>query len=115
MKIYTEKGMEIQSPNLDKGFLTTEQRIVAEHPAEPEIPAVTHVETMDGTDGLKCIVEDSPAIPAKEAWTEYETVQIYHEYTPAQLAERSKPTQEERLTALENCVLELMLGGEPVV
>ena len=115
MKIYDEAGVLLTAPDLEKGWLEAVQRVVKHHPAQPAVPAVTHIETMPGTGGLRHVVEDVPAVPARPARDETETVQVYHPFTPEQQAEHDRPTQQERLTAVENAVLELMLGGEAVV
>lgn len=106
MKIYDESGVLLtQQPDLEKGYLTIEQRLAAHHPEQAE---QSHIELMPGTEDLRRKVVD---VPAREAWDEYEEVQVYHLYTPQQLEQLQKPTLEERLTAAENALLELMLGG----
>lgn len=115
MEIFDENGVLIESPDLNKGWLENQQRVIAHHPATEKIPEESHSELLQGTDDLWSLVVDQPYVPAKPAWDETETYQIYHPYTPEQLAERSRPTQEQRLTAVENALLELMLGGEPLV
>ena len=106
MKIYDEAGQLLTAaPDLTKGRLEHTQRLVQHHPAQEE---KSHVEVMPGTDGLRHLVIDQPA---QDAWDEYEDAQIYHPYTPEELAERNKPTVEQRLDAAETALLELMLGG----
>lgn len=106
MKVYDEAG-HILTGNLDltKGWLEDTQRLVKHHPAQAE---KSHVEVMPGTDGLRHLVIDQPE---QAAWDEYEPVQIYHLYTPEELAEREKPTLMQRMEAAENALLELMLRG----
>ena len=41
-------------------------------------------------------IEDSPAIPAQEAWDEYEDIQIYHIYTPEEIEQRERKAEEQR-------------------
>lgn len=106
MKIYDEFGtLLLTEPDLEKGWLYTEQKLVAHHPAKEE---KSHLEVMLGTDGLRRKVVDTAA---RQAWDEYETVQIYRLYTPEELAERNKPSLEERISNAENALMELMLGG----
>ncbi len=106
MKVYDESGQLLTAaPDLEKGWLENAQRLVQHHPAQVE---KSHVEVMPGTNGLRHLVIDKPA---RDAWDEYENVQIYHLYTPEELTERNKPTQSERLDALESAMLEMMLKG----
>ncbi len=114
MKIYDEAGELLeQQPDLEKGWLESRSQVSVHHPARPEQPEVNHIEEMPGTDGLRCVVVDRPYVPAEPAWDEYEMVQVYHPYTPEELEERNKPSVEQRLTAAETALLEMMLksGG----
>ena len=111
MKIYDESGQLIATPDLDKGWLETAQCLVARHPEEPGRPAVTHTEVMAGTKNLRKLVVDQPEVPAKDAWDEYEAVQVYHPYTSEELAQREQSAvhdreYERRLAALERMMLE---------
>ena len=64
---------------------------------------------------------DVPGVQAKEAWDEKIPIQMYIPYTQEEIerieAERNKPTQEQRLSALEEenkhlkAALELLLSG----
>ncbi len=112
MKIYDESGQLLTAaPDPAKGWLSTEQRVSVHHPEQPAVQEKSHVEVMPGTDDLRCRVVDVPYQPARPAWDEYETVQVYHPFTPEELAEKAKPTLEERVTAAEDALMELMLGG----
>ena len=108
MKVYDETGQLLTSaPDLQKGWLENTQRLVKHHPAQEE---KSRIEVMPGTTGLRHLVIDQPA---QDAWDEYEDVQVYHPYTPEELAERNKPTLEQRVEATETALLEVMLmqGG----
>lgn len=108
MKVYDEAGQLLASaPDLQKGWLENTQRLVKHHPAQEE---KSRVEVMPGTTGLRHLVIDQPA---QDAWDEYEPIQVYHPYTPEELAERNKPTLEQRVEAAETALLEVMLkqGG----
>ena len=108
MKIYDEiTNEELTSPDLSAGYLYTARR-VAEHVPESR-------EVMQGT-----VTEENPQglrriIPAHDV---YEDCQYYHAYTEAELAERDKPTAEQRLDALESANNDIILmmadliGGE---
>ncbi len=106
MNVYDESGQPLTSaPDLTKGWLENTHRLVQHHPAQKE---KSHPEVMPGTAGLRHLVVDQPA---RDAWDEYEDAQIYHPYTPEELAERNKPTLEQQVNALSDVVLELMLKG----
>lgn len=105
MKIYDESGQLLDAPDLAKGWLEPQQRLVQHHPEIPAVPARTHSELMAGTEDLYHLVVDEPARAAVPAWDEFETVQVYHPYTAEELAELAKPTLEQRVGALEQAVM----------
>lgn len=102
MKVYDENNLEIASPNLERGYLTEEQRLVAHHGAIEAVAEVGHYETIaeypNGGKDVSWIV-DTPGVAAQDAWDEYETVQIYHPFTAEELAARNAPTQLDRIEA----------------
>lgn len=110
MTIYDESGKVLEAPDLSMGWVEQKRRLVASHPATE---AVTHLEVMPGTDGLRRIVVDTPA---RAAWDEYETYGVYHPYTEEELAAMTAPTIAQRLDATEGAILELAAmisaGGE---
>lgn len=102
MKIYDENGMEIASPDLESGYLTEEQRFVSHHEAVEAVAEVWHYEVVaEYPNGGKDVerVIDIPAVAPREAWDEYEIVQIFHPYTAEQIAENNAPTQLDRIEA----------------
>ena len=104
MKVYDESWNELTTPDLSAGWLEDARRLVAHHEAEPGSPAEYGWQTLPGTEtlclgGLRQRVEVTPAVPAKPAWDEYEDCQVYHPYTPEQLAAQNAPTQLERMEA----------------
>lgn len=110
MTIYDESGRVMEAPDLSAGWVEQKRRLVASHQATE---AVTHLEVMPGTDGLRRLVVDTPA---RDAWDEYETYGVYHPYTEEELASMNAPTAEQRLDAAEAAILELAsmiaAGGE---
>ena len=58
MTIYDEAGKVLEAPDLSMGWVEQKRRLVASHPATE---AVTHLEVMPGTDGLRRLVVDTPA------------------------------------------------------
>ena len=108
MKIYDElTSAELTAPDESAGYLYAGQRIVKHVAETTEIMAGTV--TADCPQGLRHI------IPAHDV---YEDCQYYHAYTEEELAERDKPTAEQRLDALESANNDIILmmadliGGE---
>ena len=99
MNIYDEiTGEVLTSPDETKGYVYTGQR-VARHVPE-------HDEILEGTDGWR------HRIPAHD---EYEPCQYYHAYTAEELAERDKPTAEQRLTDVEQRTTALESASDDLV
>lgn len=91
MKIYDElTNEELISPNLNVGYLYTSRRIVGHVDDSYEI--------MEGTITEKCPDGLRRLIPAHNI---YEDCQFYHTYTDAEIAERNKPTLDDRITTVE--------------
>lgn len=107
MKIYDESGAVLETPDLSAGWIEQKQRVIAEHPATK---AVTHIEVIPYTNGLRRKVVDTPA---KGSWKEYETYGVYHPFTTEEMASMTAPSPEERLAATEAAIRELagMIAG----
>lgn len=107
MEIYNEKMELIENPDLSLGWLEESVRKV-EHPSVDGVEEVWHYEVKktypNGGKDLKKVI-DVPGVEAREAWTEEIPILIYHPYTQEELdaieAEKNKPTQDERIAALE--------------
>lgn len=123
MEIYNENMELIESPDLSLGYLKSDTKII-HHEAVPGVQEQWHYETVrEYPNGGKDIakVVDVPGVEAKPAWDEKIPIQIYVLYTQEELdaieAERSKPTQEQRIAALEEEnrylkeTLEIILSG----
>ncbi len=108
MEIYNENMELIENPDLSLGRLMTSTR-TEHHEAVQGAEEVWHYETIaeypNGGKDVKKVI-DVPGVQAQEAWDETIPIQIYVPYTQEELdrmeAEKNKPTQEERITALEN-------------
>ena len=107
MKIYDETGKVLEALDLSAGWVEQKRRLVASHPATE---AVTRLEVMPGTDGLRRLVVETPA---RAAWNEYEDYGVYHLYTDEELAAMNAQSAEQRLEAAEAAILELagMIAG----
>lgn len=123
MEIYNENMERIENPDLTLGRLTPSTR-TEHHEAIPGVEEKWHYEVVreypnGGKDIAKVI--DVPGVKAQEAWDEEIPIQIYVPYTPEELErmekERNKPTQEQRIAALEEEnkylkeALDLLLSG----
>lgn len=116
MEIYNERMELIEAPDLEKGYLTDSTRTV-HHEAVEGVEEVWHHEVIreypNGGKDIRKVI-DVPGVNAQPAWDEEVRIQIYHPYTQEELdameEERSKPTAEERIAALEEA-LDLILSG----
>ena len=91
MKVYDEiSGLELSSPDLTAGCLYTTRRVIEHVPESREVMEGTITE--DDPKGLEHIIE---------AHDIYENCQFYHAYTDAEIAERNKPTLDDRITTVE--------------
>lgn len=104
-EIYSEAMERIEHPDLTLGYLKPGTR-TEHHEAVRGVDEVWHYETIaEYTNGGRDIrkVIDVPGVESKEAWDEEITIQIYIPYTQEELdrmeAERSKPTQLDRIEA----------------
>lgn len=123
MEIYNENMERIENPDMTLGWLEDSTRTV-HHDAVPGVTEQWHYEVAkvypNGGKELKRVI-DVPGAAAQKAWDEKITIKIYHPYTQEELdamAEaENKPTQEERISALEEEnkqlkeALELLLSG----
>lgn len=108
MEIYNENMERIENPDLTQGHLKGSVRTV-HHDAVAGVEELWHYETIreypNGGRDVERVV-DVPGVKARDAWDEVIPIQIYVRYTQGELeameAERNKPTQEQRIAALEN-------------
>lgn len=91
MKIYNEeKTTELKNYELTKGYLKADKLFVAHHEAVEAKDAVYRdrevVEESGGVSIYKDLV--TPAVEAKDAYDEYEDIQVYIPYTAEELEAR---------------------------
>ena len=114
-EIYNEQMGRIENPDLTLGYLRAGTR-TEHHEVAEGVTEVWHYETVaeypNGGKDIRKVV-DVPGVEAKAAWDEVIPIQIYVPYTQEELnrmeAERSKPTQEERITQLETTTDDIIL------
>lgn len=115
-EIYNEAMEHIENPDLTQGYLKPSTR-TEHHAAIEGVEEVWHHEIIreypNGGKDVKKVI-DVPGVQAKEAWDKEIPIQIYVPYTQAELdaieAEKNKPTQVERIIALEE-QLDMLLSG----
>lgn len=123
MEIYNEAMERIENPDMTLGRLTPSTRTV-HHEAVEGVEEKWHYETVrEYPNGGKDIarVVDVAGVQAQPAWDEEIPIQIYIPHTQEELdrmeEERNRPTQEERIAALEEEnkylkeALDLLLSG----
>lgn len=93
MKIYdAEKTQELNREELDfeKGYLISDKLLIAHHDAVEAQEAVYEDRIYTEENGATSIYKEiiTPAVEAKDAWDEYEDIQVYVPYTEKELAER---------------------------
>ena len=125
MKVYNENKTEVlEIYDLELGYLKYDKILKEHHEAIPEVPAIT-VETKvseitanggkvekigdkhykvieEFPNGGKTVeeIKETPAIPAKDAYDEYEDIKVYIPYTAEELAERKQQKYEDRVVEL---------------
>ena len=88
MRIFNQdKTQEITNPDLTLGYLVNDRLFIAHHEATPEIKMQGHVEPFTNEFGLpdENFVIDVEYSPARDAWDEYENIQVYIPYTAEEL------------------------------
>lgn len=88
MRIFNQdKTQEITNPDLTLGYLVNDRLFIAHHEATPEIKMQGHVEPFTNEFGLpdENSVIDVEYSPARDAWDEYENIQVYIPYTEEEL------------------------------
>lgn len=112
MRILDNKENVITRPDFKKGRLIPERRVVKVHEKVNGVPEEGHWETVavypNGGKEVKWVI-DVEVVEAKEAWTEYENVLRYIEYTNDELDERNQLPIEKRLDAIESQMETIML------
>lgn len=93
MKIYNQdKTQELNRQELDfeKGYLRHDKLFVAHHDATEAIAAVYEDRIVEEESGGISIYKDlvTPAVEAKEAWDEYEEIQVYVLFSEQEVSER---------------------------
>lgn len=96
MRILDSDGNELDSYDLDKGFVEEEEIDTTFHEAQEEVQEQSHYEVIQeypngGKDVEKVI--DVPYQAAREAYYDKETILRYHPYTEEELKERQEAVE----------------------
>lgn len=114
MRILDKNNIEIETPDFTKGVLEEERIFIRHHEATEAVEAEWHYEVEkeypNGGKDLKRVV-DVPAVEAKEAWDEYETIQRFVEYTEKQLGEMRIGELKRNLFDTDYMILKVVEGA----
>lgn len=104
MRVFNEnKTIELTAYDLEKGYLKADKIFVKHHEAVQAVAEQGHYETIaeypNGGKDVEWVV-DVAKVEAKEAWDEYEDIQVFIPYTDAELAKRKQEKYENRVAEL---------------
>ena len=104
MKIYNaDKTQELSENELDneKGYLKKDKLFIAHHEAVQAKEAVYIDKPVKYANGSVSIYKElvTPAVEAKEAWDEYEDIQVYVLYTEVELKDHADKKRSAELKA----------------
>lgn len=110
MRIIDENGIEVETPDLEKGYLKNDSLFIMHHEEIKAVEEVGHYEIVteypNGGKDAEWIVE-VPGVEAKEAWDEYEEILRYVAYTEAELKIREYEKNRKPMSVME--VFEMLL------
>ena len=104
MRVFNEdKTQELYYYDAEGGRLLPDKLLVAHHPKVQGAPEIGHYVTTatypNGGKDIKWVV-DIPEVEAKEAWDEYEDIQVYIPYTAEEKAKQNRLKYESRVEQL---------------
>lgn len=116
MRILDELNNELTEREVDfsKGYLQEEQLFIRRHEAVEAIEEKGHYETvMEYPNGGKDVewVVDIPAVEAKEAYDEFETIQRFIAFTEAQLNAMRISELKQKLNKTDYCIVKIAEGS----
>lgn len=110
MRIFDTNGIEIETPDLEKGYLKNDSILIMHHEAVEAVEEIGHFEVVaeyeNGGRDVEWIVE-TPGVEAAEAWDEREEILRYIPYTETELKMRAYERARQPLTDME--VLKILL------
>lgn len=116
MKIFNkDKTVELHDPDLLLGYLEPDRLFVAHHEAVEYVPAKGHYVTVkeypSGGRDVK-FVEETPAVEAKDAYDEYEDIEIYIPFTAEELLTIKRNDRAILLSAFDKWEKAVLRGRE---
>lgn len=117
MRIFDEKDNEIESPDLTKGYLVDDSRFFMHHEAQEAVEECGHYEVIaEYANGGKDVdwIVDVPAVEAKEAWDEYESILRYIAYTDSEMRKKRISELKQKLNDTDYMVLKIAEGAAAV-
>ena len=105
MRIFDEtKTNELKEIDTKKGYLVEDKLLIASHNAIEAVEEQGHYETVkeyaNGGKDVKWVV-DAPGVEAKDAWEEYEDINVFIPYTVKQLVEIEIAELKQKLAATD--------------
>lgn len=104
MRVFNEnKTIELTTYNIEKGYLKQDKLFIKHHEAVQSVKEQGHYETIaeypNGGKDIKWVI-DIPCVKAREAWDEYEDIQVFIPYTENQLLQIKNKKYENRVSKL---------------
>lgn len=114
MRILNIDDIEIFEPDMSKGRLINDRRLVAHHEAIEEVPEEGHYEVIaeypNGGKDVEWVV-DVPGVAAHEAWDEYEDILRYIPFTEVELATSRIAELKQKLQDTDYHILKVVEGA----
>ena len=114
MRILDENNIEIESPDLSKGYLKQDSLFICHHDAIEGVAEVGHHEIAreypNGGKDVEWIV-DVQAVEAQDAYDEYEEIKRYVLYTEKELATRRIAELKQFLNNTDYNILKVVEGA----
>ncbi len=116
MKVYDEyKTKELNSYDLEKGYLKSEKLFIAYHPSIVGKEEKGHYkivkEYANGGKDVEWVV-DVPAVQPQNAWEEYEDIQVYVPYSEEELKNKRIAEIKKRLSQLSEDFIQNFVGAQ---
>lgn len=114
MRILDENGVEMQAPDLTKGYLREDSLFIKRHEALEAAAEQGHYETVrEYPGGGKDViwVVDTPAVEAREAYDEYEQILRYVPFTQMERNKRRIQELKENLFRTDYHILKAAEGA----
>ena len=114
MRILNIDDIEIFEPDMSKGRLINDRRLVAHHEAVEEVQEEGHYEVIaeypNGGKDVEWVV-DVPGVAAHEAWDEYEDILRYIPFTEVELATSRIAELKQKLQDTDYHILKVVEGA----